>query len=674
MSLHYLKQAGFAGPIWPVNPTRESVQGLKSYASVGALPEAPDVAVIATPAHLVQQTVEECAARGVRALVIFAVGFSEAGEAGRQAEQRMLETARAANMRVLGPNCLGCFNSAIGFYGTISISLACGLPRAGNVAVVSQSGAYGEQTAHLLKQRGLGVRYLVTTGNENDVDVGEVIDWMAEQSEVDVIVAYSEGVRNARRFLSALEHARAANKQIVFMKVGRSSAGMAAAASHTASLAGDDRFWDAALRKFGVFRARSTEEQVDIAYAAARRILPVGRKVGILTVSGGFGIQLCDAAATYDLDVTPLSAEASQRLQTLLPFGSIQNPIDASGQIVAHLEKLEESLVYLACEAGYDATVAILGSIALAPGIGPVLVQTLLAAAKRLTGRLLVLCCVADADTVETLENAGYLVFSDGFDAARAISSLATLAEGRLASSGQPRLSAPSSIGNQPLSEHGAKALLRRAGIPVLDERLTHSAREAVQAAQDFGYPVALKICSAKILHKTEIGGVLLSLGDAQAVREGYGILLERAAVAGHPAESIEGVLVAPMARKGVETILGVQVDPVFGPAVVFGLGGVHVEVLRDASLRLAPIDESEAHAMIREIRAFPLLQGVRGGKTADTNVVARALVALSRFAAENADRLATIDINPFVVWNQGEGGAALDALVVAAQAPSNQT
>ncbi|KHK89807.1 acetate--CoA ligase family protein [Novosphingobium malaysiense] len=665
MSLAYMKLAGFEGDLWPVNPKRETVQGLKAYPSVDDLPGTPDVAIIATPAHLVQQAVEDCSRLGVGAVVIFAVGYSEANEEGRKAEQALLDAARKSGMRVLGPNCLGCFNAATGYYGTISISLASGLPTAGNVAVVSQSGAYGEQLAYLLKERGVGVRYLVTTGNACDVDVGSAIDWMAAQDDVDVIVGYAEGVGDRDRFVSALERAQAAGKQLVFMKVGQSETGMAAAMSHTASLAGDDKVWDAVLRKYGAYRPVSTEEQVDIAYAASRGLLPAGRKLGILTVSGGFGIQLCDAADQYGLEVAPLRDEVARELTELLPFGSINNPVDASGQIVGELERLKASIACLSDPAaGYDATAVILGSVPLGPGMGTVLVDALLELAPTVRDRLVALCCVADRETVLRVEQAGYLVFADVHDAARAIAALATLSEYKSRqASGAIALPSPIPRGGK-LSEFDAKRVLEAAGLPVPPERLARSADEAVAAADAIGYPVVLKVCSPDILHKTEIGGILLNLPDASAVREGYATLVERAASAGFAESALQGILVTGMAPRGTETILGVQVDPTFGSTVLFGLGGIHVEVMKDSALRLAPVSEEEAHEMIREIKSFPLLNGVRGSRPSDLDTLARAIASLSRFAAANADTITSVDVNPFVVWEEGKGGAALDALI----------
>jgi len=664
LTVAYLKDSGFAGEIWPVNPTRETVQGLKAYPSVASLPAAPDVAVIVVPFALVQQAVEDCAARGVKAAIVFATGYSEADEAGALAERKLVETARAAGMRILGPNCLGCFNSESSFYGTFAIALARGFARPGNLAVVSQSGAYGEQICYLMRQRGMDVRYLVSTGNEADIDLGEAIAWLADQPEIDVIVAYAEGARNPARLTAALKKAQEADKQVVFMKVGRSNAGAAAAASHTASLAGDDRVWDAVFHKYGVFRAESAEEQIDVAYAASRRIFPKGRSVGILTVSGGFGIHLCDTAEHHGLDVPALPPSAAEQLLELLPFGAISNPVDATGRVVERLDKLGDCLGLLARGSGYDSVMAFFGTVAIAPAMSKSLFKAVIAAAEGLKDRLIVLCLIADEADVRAYEAAGYLVFPDAYRASRALAGLVKLAEGRERRQRPIVLPAPVAIGPEPLSEHASKALLAAAGLPMHPDRLVRSAEEACAAAADLGYPVVLKICSPAIPHKTEIGGVLLDLADEAAVRAGYEALIARAGEAGFAGDVVEGVIVAPMAAKGVEAILGVQVDPTFGPAVMFGLGGVHVEVFKDVVLRLAPIDEAEAHAMIREIRAWPMFEGVRGVGPADVEALAKAISALSRFAAANADRLSTIDINPFVVWREGKGAAALDALV----------
>jgi acyl-CoA synthetase (NDP forming) len=671
LTLAYLKKAGFQGEIWPVNPNRDTVQGLPAFRSIQELPGVPDVAVVVVPRALVHKTVEDCAAAGVKVAMVFTTGFGESSPEGALAQEAILETARRAGMRLLGPNCLGCFNSELNFYGTFAIALASGFAVPGNVAVVSQSGAYGEQLCYLARKRGLGVRYFVSTGNEADIDVAEVISWLADQPEVDVILAYAEGAKNPARLKAAFQKAKDVDKQIIFMKVGRSSAGAKAAASHTASLAGDDRFWDAMFRRYGVYRAESTEEQVDLAYLATRRLFPDGRKVGILSISGGFGIQLCDAAVSYGLDVAPLPADLSEELARILPFGSIGNPLDASGQVVANLDSLKASLELLTLKAGYDSVLVFLGTAPIAPSMAPALFAAMESAAEGLQDRLVVLCMVTDdIEDAQAYEAAGYRVFADAYSAARALSGVVKMAEGRRHRESPVALPAPFDLGVGAVSEHAAKKLLAEFGVPVLPERLVSFADEAAAAGTEVGFPVVMKICSPAIPHKTEIGGVLLGVQNETEARQGYAILMSRAEAAGYDTSVIDGILVAPMASKGLELILGVQVDPDFGPAVVFGMGGIHVEVMDDVAIRLAPFDEEEAHAMIREIRGWPLLQGVRGSGPLDVDVLARTLSALSRFAAANAFQLTAIDINPFVVWENGKGGVALDALVTLNDAP----
>jgi acyl-CoA synthetase (NDP forming) len=665
LPIKYLKKAGFQGSIWPVNPNRETVQGLKSYASIADLPSPPDTAIIVVPAALVTQATRECAERGVKFAMIFSAGFGEDGDAEGQAE--LVEIARRAGMRLLGPNCLGCFSSESSFYGTFAIALEAGFHTPGNVAMVSQSGAYGEQTCYLARERRIGVRYFVSTGNEADIEIGELIDWLAGRDEIDVILAYLEGVRDSASLVRGLAHAQARGKKVILVKVGRSATGAAAAASHTAALAGDDVVWDALLRKYNVYRARSTEEQVDVAYAASRGVLPAGRRLGILSVSGGFGIQLCDAAEELGLEVTPLPAATKARLAELLPYGSMENPVDASGKATGEPHRIGQSLQVLAQDCGYDAVVGFIGTLPLVPAIGKPIEEWLTSAREEFAGRLVALCLIADPETVRAYEAAGFLVFPDAYRTIRAIAALTALSghgtdgrEQQVAHDG-PATDQPASTA---LSEHAAKQYLEQTGVPILAERLATSGEDAARAASELGFPVVLKVCGPGILHKSEIGGVLLNVPSAQAAAEGFDLLIERATAAGHPRETLEGVIVAPMARAGIETILGVKNDPSFGPVVLFGMGGIYSEVLKDFAVRVAPIGIEEACEMVGSIHAWPLLKGIRGESPADIAVLAQAISDLSAFAAQNADRISEIDINPFVVWKEGEGAAALDALI----------
>jgi acyl-CoA synthetase (NDP forming) len=664
LPIKFLKNAGFVGEIWPVNPNRETVQGLKSYRSIADLPSAPDAAIIVVPAPLVKQATKDCAELGVSFAMIFSAGFGESGDGDEQAE--LVEIARQSGMRLLGPNCLGCFNSESRFYGTFAIALEAGFHSPGNVAMVSQSGAYGEQTCFLARERGIGIRYFVSTGNEADIEIGEIIDWLAGRDEIDVILAYLEGVRDSASLLRGLAHAQEKGKKVIFVKVGRSPTGAAAAASHTAALAGDDVVWDAVLRKYNVYRARSTEEQVDIAYAAARGLFPAGRKLGILSVSGGFGIQLCDAAEEMGLEVPPLPGSTRARLAELLPYGSMENPVDASGKATGQPHRIGESLQVLAHDRSYDAVVGFIGTLPLVPAIGKPIEQWLTEAKDAFAGRLVALCLIGDPETVRAYEAAGFLVFPDAYRTIRAIAALSALS-GNTGERDKAEASATGTAhppSGTAMSEHAGKQQLTRTGVPILPERLVTSSEEAAGAARALGFPVVLKICGPDILHKSEIGGVLLSIDSEEAAATGFELLIERGMAAGHAREKLEGVIVAPMARAGIETILGIKNDPSFGPVILFGMGGIYSEVMKDFAVRLAPVGVDEAEDMVRSVHAWPLLKGIRGEAPADLAVLAKAISDLSVFAAENADRIAEIDINPFVVWKQGEGAAALDALI----------
>ena len=662
--VRYLIEGGFKGPIYPVNPNRDTVQGLKAYKSLADVPETPDVALLAVPAGLTEQAVRECVARGVRAAVIFSAGYAESGGEGLAIQKRITDIARSGGLRLLGPNCLGVFNPQTGFFGTFTQSLDREMPHAGPLGIVSQSGAYGSHIAYLARQRGIGINYWITTGNEADVDVAESLEWMAAQPDIKVIMAYVEGVRDGERFRHALALAQKNRKPVVMMKVGRSEIGARAASSHTASLAGSDAIYDALFRQYGVHRAATTEEQIDVAYACARGIFPSGNKLGVVTLSGGAGVLISDAAERYGMDVAPMPPAAQEALKALLPFATVTNPVDTTAQALNDMTLLARNIEVMLDQGGYDALIGFFTTVPNTRTLSGPLREAIADGCARFPDRLIALEMVADREVMRNYERAGFLVFEDADRAVAALAALARFGQafGRAAEI-RPVSPAPS-IGTEALSEHAAKALLGAAGVPFLAERLAADAGAAGDAADAIGYPVVLKIVSAQIEHKTEIGGVIVGVADRSGVEKGFATLLERAAAYRTDA-AIEGVLVAPMAKKGVEVIVGVSRDPVFGPAVMFGLGGVHVEVLKDVTFRLAPFGRGEAMRMIGEIRGRAMLDGVRGAAPSDVDALADLLVGISEFAAAHRDDVETVDLNPVIALPKGEGVVALDALVV---------
>lgn len=665
--VRYLIEGGFKGNVYPVNPNRETVQGLKAYKSLADVPETPDVALLAVPSSLTEQAVRECVEKGVKGAVIFSAGYAESGEDGFAIQARISDIAQKGGLRLLGPNCLGIFNPQIGFYGTFTQSLDKEMPFPGPLGIISQSGAYGSHIAYLARKRGIGINYWITTGNEADIDVAESLEWMATQPDIKVIMAYVEGVRDGARFRRALASARENGKPIVMMKVGRSEIGARAASSHTASLAGSDAIYDALFRQYGVHRATTTEEQIDVAYACARGIFPKGNKLGVVTLSGGAGVLISDAAERNGLDVAPMPVSAQKTLKDLLPFATVVNPVDTTAQALNDMNLLAKNIEVILEQGGYDALIGFFTTVPNTRTLSKPLRDAIARGCARFPDRLIALQMIADPDVVAEYEKAGFLVFEDSDRAVAALAALSRFGRSLSRTGVETRVAPAAPIGKGALSERAAKDLLARAGIPFLDERVAGDAAAAGTAADEIGYPVVLKIVSPDIEHKTEIGGVMVGVADRKAAEAGYATLIERAAKH-RPDAKIEGVLVAPMAKKGVEVIVGVSRDPVFGPAVMFGLGGVHVEVLKDVTFRLAPFGREEAMRMIDEIRGRALLSGVRGAPASDIGALADLLVRISEFAAAHAEDIETVDLNPVVAWPKGEGVVALDALVVPRQ------
>ena len=660
----YMLARGFAGPILPVNPNRATIQGLPAYASIADLPAIPDVAIVAVPALAAVDAVEELAALGVKGAIVFSAAFAETGAEGAALQARMTAAARAGGMRLLGPNSLGAFNDRIGFYGIFSASLEGGYPPPGRIGIASQSGAYGTHVFTVARERKIGTPLCVTTGNEADVTVGDVIGWMVEDPEIDVIAAYLEGIRDAASFTAALEAARAARKPVVVMKVGRSRLGQAAARSHTASIAGNDAVTGAVLAEFGAVRARTTEEMLDIAQLATRRIYPAGNTLGMITVSGGAGVLVSDVAEDLGLAMPPMPAATQARLTQLLPFASPANPVDCTAQALNDISLVGQFTEAMVAEGGYSSVLAFFTQIGGAASIAAGLRRELGAVRARHPDRLYVLSVLASPELVAGYEADGFSVFEDPTRATVAIEAMGRFGDAfarapRLAPPEVPPIDLPSEAPN----EAEAKRLLAEAGIEAAPERACASAEAAVDAARSFGFPVVMKILSPDILHKSEIGGVLLDVATPEAVRAGFDLLHDRARQAA-PDARIEGVLVAKQLEGGVECILGIHRDPVFGPIAMFGLGGIFVEIMRDVAFRRCPFGVDEAERMIRSIRAAPLLLGARGRPPADIAALALMLARLSVLAHQAGPQLRAIDLNPVLALPAGEGAYALDAVI----------
>jgi acyl-CoA synthetase (NDP forming) len=663
--LHYLLNGSFKGPVYPVNASRDTVQGAKAYKSILDVPGPVDAVIVAVPANVVVQTIEDCATKGVGAAVIFSSGFAEQDEQGAEWQRQLTEISNRTGIRLLGPNCLGAFNAKTGWLATFTTSVDQYPVQPGPIAIASQSGAFGSHLYTIAAKRGIRCTYWVTTGNESDVELSECIAYYAQSDEVKVIAVYAEGVRNGPGLREALELAYKNKKPVIFQKVGRSGAGAEAAASHTASLAGSDAVYDALFRQYGVFRVDSIEELLDIALACQAGAMPKGDKIGLMTISGGAGVQMADTAEACGLNVAPMPEDQQKYLKELIPFAGVRNPVDMTAQALNDLSLIKKFMESMMDEGGYDAVVAFFTVVAGYKHVSEQLIETLRDIRAKYANAPMVLSIVAPEEIVRNYEAEGYTILEDPARAVRAAAALIHFGTAFERGLGKAPPALPASAKRAPegtVGEAEARAILASAGVPMAGMHLAKSADEAVAAWKSIGGPVAMKIVSPEILHKTEIGGVKLGVNGAEDVAAAFDAIMA-AAKKHHPKATLEGVIVSEMVSGGAETVLGVVNDPVFGPAVMFGLGGVFVEVLGDVTFRLAPFGIDEARRMINEIKGIKMLHGARGMAPADIDALSDALVKLSVFAAANADRISSIDVNPFIV--KDKGAVAVDALIV---------
>lgn len=663
--LRYLIAHGYAGALYPVNPSQSEIQGLRAYPSLVAVGQPIDLAILSLPAAQAEAALEDAAAAGVRNIVLFTAGFAEVGAEGAAAQDRFAARARAAGIRVLGPNALGFINLRQRVFATFSPVLATGLAQPGSVGIVSQSGAFAAYAFGMARERNVGLSAWIATGNECDIQVADCIAWMAADPDTKVIMAYLEGCQDGGKLKEALALARAARKPVVVVKVGRTEIGAAAAASHTAALAGDDAAFDALFKQYGAWRARGIDEFFDVAHCLAVSGVPANNKVGLLTVSGGVGVLMADDAVEAGLDVAPLPPAGQQRILQRVPFAGTRNPVDVTGQVTAEIDLLEVAADAMLREGGYGSLLVFLAAAGLTPRMQEM--QRKLARELRAAfpDRLLMFSTLADAPQQRALEALGALTFPDPGRGLRVLAAMEFFrTHWQRAAAPARRPLARIALRPATYNEADALEMLQAHGVPVVPLQRARSREEAMARAGELGFPVVMKVLSADITHKTEVGGVALAIVDAQQAGTAYDRIRASVAAAA-PQARVDGVLVAPLVRGGVECILGVQRDPVLGPVLMLGAGGVHVELLRDVVFRVAPVDRDEALQMVRALKTAPLLQGFRGAPPADVDALADAIVQLSDFALAAGDTLESVDLNPFVVLPQSQGARALDAVVV---------
>jgi len=652
-----LRGAGFEGRVWPVNPRADTVQGLPATPSLLAISGPVDLAVIAVPAPAVLPALKECVAKGIRGAIVLSAGFREAGEPGQAREVELRTWLREQPIRILGPNCLGWIRPSR----RLNATFAPGMPPAGGIAFLSHSGALATAILDWARARRLGFSFFATLGNQADLTESDVLEAAVDDPETQVIVAYLEGLADGRRFFDALR-ATTARKPVILLKAGRSPEGGRAVSSHTGALAGSDVAFDAAVRQAGAVRARSVEELFDLARSIASQRLPRGRNLLVVTNGGGLGVIATDAARDAGLEVTALDAPVQARLRAALPStASVANPVDLVGD--ADAARYTNALNAIGPDAKPDAVLVIMTVQATTDAVG--IARAILGAIRGWSRPVVAAMVGGDrvAPGIRILEEAGVPCFSFPEPAVTALAGMALVAERLRSHISESR---PRTI---PAGARPAVEQLRAAGqpilgllellplldayeIPVLKPQLVASAEEAAAIATQLNCPVALKIVSPDISHKTDVGGVSLGVTSPTEVAR-----LARDMLTGvrqrRPDATIQGVMVQPMAPAGKELLLGILRDAQFGPLVVVGFGGIYVEVLRDTTARLAPLSPPEAARMLNELRMAPLLRGVRGEPAVDQTALAATIARFSQLAAD-CPELVELELNPLVAHATG--------------------
>ncbi len=660
--LHFFLTKGYEGAVYPVNPNREKVQGADAYPALDAVPGDVDFVLVAVPASAVTNVVRQAVAKNAKNVMIFSSGFAEASEQGAAWQDELKTIIAGTTTRIVGPNCLGMYNHAIRFYPTFTSSIDYAPPIDGNIGLASQSGAYDSHMYMVARRKGLGIRYWATTGNEVDVHTADMIRLLAEAEDVHAIMAYAESIKDGEALVEALEVARANRKPVAIMKVGHSEIGAVAASSHTASLAGEDAIYDMIFREGGAYRCGSTEEMLDVIQAARPRIYPAGRKVGLVTISGGAGVVMADAAEDCGLDVAPMPAEAQREMKELVPFAAPRNPVDVTAQFFNDLSLIDKFTALMLDRGGYDGLIGFWTSVAANPKLAPEFIKRITGVMAGRENVLFIQSLIGSKDDTDPYENAGFPCIEDPSRAVRAMAAMMfygrAFAQGRRA---LPDVPTDARLPDGPVGEHEAKDLLAKAGLPMVEDILVKSSKAAHEAVAALHGPAAMKIASPDILHKTEAGGVALHVTEDLAAQT-YNQLTANASRY-DPDAHIDGVLVSPMVNGGVEMILGAKIDPVFGPVVMAGLGGVFTEIFGDVAFRKAPVDAESAREMLEELRGMALLKGARGNPPSDIGALAAAVTALSVFAAAHAHEIESVEMNPMRALP--DGVLALDALII---------
>jgi acetyl coenzyme A synthetase (ADP forming)-like protein len=658
---------GYQGVIYPVNPKARSIHSILAYPSITAVPGPVDMAVVVVPKELVLRVVDDCGQKGVKGVVVISAGFREVGAEGLGREEVLLEIVRRHGMRLVGPNCMGLMNTSPDV--RMNATFAPNMPPAGATSFLSQSGALGVTILDYAAEYGIGIRQFVSIGNKPDVSANDLLEYWENDPGTRLILMYLESFGNPKNFIPTARRV-SRKKPIAVVKSGRTVAGARAATSHTGALAGTDLAIDSLLAQCGVLRADSIEELFDLAMAFEDLPTPAGNRVAIVTNAGGPGIIIADACESLGLDVVELAPETQAQLRGVFPAeASVRNPVDMIASATG--ESYQIALGIVLSDPGVDAAIA-----AFVPPLGikqaDIAASIVAAVKERKEKPVLAVLMGRDGlpQGIAELNSAGIPAYRFPESAARALAAMhrhQTWASRPLlepevfqvdGDAVRSILDEVTASGRSQLTEVESLEVCQAYGIPTLPYRVAHSQEEAVQAAEEIGLPVVLKVLSPDVAHKTDAGGVQVDLRSEQEVSEAYSAILSQVEER-HPSAAIEGILVESFQKTGQETIIGISTDVQFGPILMFGLGGIYVEALNDVSFRVYPVTRTDAEEMIRDIRGFPLLEGVRGEAGVNLSTLAEVIQRVSQLVGDH-DRIVELDLNPFMASE--EGGVAVDA------------
>lgn len=670
--LHNLIKEPFKGSVYPINPKADEIEGLACFNSVLEITEHVDLAVIILPSHRVLSVVEQCVEKSVKAVIIISAGFREVGPEGRALEDEIVKTLRAAEIPLLGPNCLGLINAASDVRMNASFSRVT--PRAGNIAFISQSGALCTSVLDYAKERKIGFSKFISVGNKADLAVVDLLEYLKDDPQSDVILLYVEDIEDAQGFIRVCREIKEKKKPILVIKSGRTEQGAKAASSHTGSLMGSDETYDALFRQAGVLRLSSIAEILQHAIAFAYQSLPYQNRVAILTNAGGPGIMATDACVGYGLSMAKPSEQSIALFKEVLPAtANFHNPIDVIGD--AREDRYEKVLEQLLIDDCVDSILVLLTPQAMTniADIAKSIVKVCKDSSKTVLASFMGGADVEEG--VKILEDACIPHYDFPEDAAKTLQGMVDYRE-LLSKKYQP-LAKPEfaqkkaeqiidtgiSLGQSFLTVDQSMEVFRSYDLPLLECGLAKTSKEALEISKRAGFPLALKIVSDDILHKFDFGGVALNISNEEELKAAFEGMLANIRKK-LPDAKIDGVFVQRMAQEGTEVILGMKRDPHFGPLLMFGMGGIYVEVLKDVSFHLAPLEQNDAQAMIERIKSYPILQGVRGKRGADIAAVCEALQKISCLALD-FPQIAEIDLNPLIVYEEGQGAAVVDARIV---------